>query len=89
MIAPVLEIVLGSGGALSTIVAAIRALISSKESRSIIKIEAGNKEWTIDTSGMTPDSVIGLLKALSGEIESQTPAIEARPSKSPDPPRTC
>jgi Effector Associated Constant Component 1 len=72
MIDPAILAALASGGAASTLVAAVRSWLSTKKSQKMIKIEAGDKEWTIDAEEMSSEEIRKLLEALSADIESET-----------------
>lgn len=64
--------VMAAGGAASTAVAAVRSWLSTRKSQKRITIETGDKEWRIDTEGMSPEEIGKLLEGLTADIESET-----------------
>jgi hypothetical protein len=79
------EVVLAIGGVAATAVAAFRSRFALKSSRQVIKIQAGDKEWRIDTIGKSQEEIDELLKGLSGKIEDEVtePAKPQAPSAEP------
>jgi hypothetical protein len=66
-----LELIPAIVGVGATVVAAFRSRYALRTSRRVIKIQAGDKEWRIDTTGKSPEEIDILLKDLSGTIEAE------------------
>jgi hypothetical protein len=81
MIAAPVELAALASAFATTALGAIRTWFGRKQSKRTITIEAGEKEWKIDTSGLSHQQVQGIIKDLSEQIESETPG-------SPEPPAT-
>lgn len=82
----ILQVALTSGGAIATLAAAIRSWAATrKNQKKLVKIQVGEKEWTIDASKMSREELDKILGELAKEIEPEAPGAQHQSGELPGP----
>jgi hypothetical protein len=75
--ADIIQLVLASGAVVTTAIAAVRVLLSTRKKRQVIKVQIGGEEWTVDPATTSRSQIDELLRRLTAAIEPEVP--ESRP----------